>query len=196
MEIYYTTQKMNKTRQYLTIAFLLIQSISYSQTLDDRKTSIFPNDGPTATDLTNFSYTDSYVASNSFWASPFTEDHVYHARLKYTNANADQSYELRVGKGGQIYSFLTSAGLSTSKLGEASDHKFINQTWPVLEPMRSCVPPTVVPITDTSNLHFVEALSRQNSSFRCGSQEPAGRCLHSHNAPRDTRRQTSEDEVI
>lgn len=84
---------------------------AFSQTLDERKTNIFPNDGPTPYDLTGFSFTDNYVASNSFWASPFTEDYVYHARLKYDHpANPDMSYELRLGKGGHIYSFLTSAG--------------------------------------------------------------------------------------
>ena len=101
---------------YLKLVFtvtliIFFQLGSYCQILDHRKTNIFPDDGPTPTDLSNFTFTDSYIASNSYWAAQFTEDYVYHAQLKYTHpTNPDQSYELRVGKGGHIYSFLTSAG--------------------------------------------------------------------------------------
>lgn len=82
-----------------------------AQTLEQGKTDVFPDDGPAAYDASGFTFTDTYVASNSFWASPFDESEVYHARLKYDHpTNSDKSYELRVGKGGHIYSFLTSAG--------------------------------------------------------------------------------------
>jgi hypothetical protein len=94
-----------------SLLVIIVSYISFGQTLDQRKTDIFPNDGPAPTDASNFTFTDSYVASNSFWAAQFTEDHVYHAMLKYTHpTNSDMSYELRVGKGGHIYSFVTSAG--------------------------------------------------------------------------------------
>ncbi len=94
-----------------TILFLLINIESNSQSLDYLKTNIFPDDGPTPIDTSGFSFTDNYIPSNSYWASPFTEDYVYHARLKYNHpTNVDKSYELRLGKGGQIYSFLTSSG--------------------------------------------------------------------------------------
>ncbi len=81
------------------------------QNLDSLKTAIFPDNGPAAFDASNFSFTDTYIPSNSFWASPFPESDVYHALLKYDHpSNPDQSYELRIGKGAQIYSFLTSSG--------------------------------------------------------------------------------------
>jgi hypothetical protein len=104
--------KMNYPKVALATVFLLLNYFSvYSQVIDSLKTSIFPNTGPTPTDTTGFSFTDSYVPSNSYWASPFTEDYVYHARLKYQHAtNSNKSYELRLGKGGQIYSFVTSSG--------------------------------------------------------------------------------------
>lgn len=93
------------------VSVLFIPILLYSQSLDQRKCAIFPDNGPAPYDITGFSFTDSYVPSNSFWASPFTEDFVYHARLKYDHAtDIDKSYELRVGKGGHIYSFITSSG--------------------------------------------------------------------------------------
>ena len=99
-----------KTLFSLTLLFISYLS-SFGQTLEFQKTNIFPDDGPTPTDVSGFSFTDTYIPSNSYWASPFTEDHVYHARLKYDHpTNPDNSYELRLGKGGQIYSFLTSSG--------------------------------------------------------------------------------------
>lgn len=103
---------MNYQKVALAAIFLLLSYFNvYSQVLDSLKASIFPNTGPTPTDVTGFSFTDNYVPSNSYWASPFTEDYVYHARLKYQHAtNSDKSYELRLGKGGQIYSFVTSSG--------------------------------------------------------------------------------------
>ena len=84
---------MNNIKAILPIVLvILFQLGTYSQTLDYRKTNIFPDDGPTPTDVSNFSFTDSYVPSNSYWASPFTEDYVYHARLKYTHStNSDKS---------------------------------------------------------------------------------------------------------
>lgn len=91
--------------------FLSLPILLFSQSLDQRKCNIFPDDGPAAFDMSGFNFTDNYIPSNSFWASPFTEDYVYHARLKYDHAtDVDKSYELRIGKGGQIYSFLTSSG--------------------------------------------------------------------------------------
>ena len=103
---------MNHPKVAFALLLLLCSHFdSYGQVIDSLKASIFPNTGPTPTDMTGFSFTDSYVPANSYWASPFTEDYVYHARLKYQHAtNSDKSYEFRLGKGGQIYSFVTSSG--------------------------------------------------------------------------------------
>lgn len=100
------------TKLLFSLTLLFISClVSFGQTLEFQKTNIFPDDGPIPTDASGFSYTDTYIPSNSYWASPFTEDYVYHARLKYDHpTNPDNSYELRLGKGGQIYSFLTSSG--------------------------------------------------------------------------------------
>jgi hypothetical protein len=101
-----------KYQNILLVSFFLISShLVFSQNLDSLKTSIFPDDGPAILDNSGLSFTTNYVPSNSFWASPFPESDVYHALLKYDHpSNPDQSYELRLGKGGQIYSFLTSSG--------------------------------------------------------------------------------------
>ena len=92
--------KMNFHPRLCSIAcFLSLPILLFSQSLDQRKCNIFPDDGPAAFDMSGFNFTDNYIPSNSFWASPFTEDYVYHARLKYDHAtDVDKSYELRSGK--------------------------------------------------------------------------------------------------
>lgn len=121
---------MSHTRTLLSLCLLLISYLtSFAQTLEFQKTNIFPDDGPTPTDASGFSFTDSYIPSNSFWASPFTEDYVYHARLKYDHpTNPDNSYELRLGKGDQIYSFLTSSGETVPPQYPASA-PWVDEVW-------------------------------------------------------------------
>lgn len=102
---------MNLKKSLLILLLLFITIGLYSQNLDSLKSNVFPNNGLTPFDITGFTFTNNYIPSNSFWASPFTEDYVYHAQLAYTHStNLDKSYEIRIGKGGHIYSFLTSSG--------------------------------------------------------------------------------------
>ncbi len=91
---------------------LFLPLLGYSQ-LDSLKTSVFPDDGPTPYDMNGFTFNPSYVPSNSYWAAVFPETEVYHSLFKYEHSsNPDKSYELRIGKGGNIYSFIGSFGES------------------------------------------------------------------------------------
>lgn len=56
-----------------------------------------------------FSITDNFINSGSTWEIDWDENLIFNSLLQYTNNNnPDQSYELRLGKGGQVYSFKTS----------------------------------------------------------------------------------------
>ena len=57
------------------------------------------------------SLTDQYTASQSSWnLSSNDEKNVYLARMKFDNDDAKQSWDLRIGKGGQIYSHKSGFG--------------------------------------------------------------------------------------
>ncbi|MDW5290823.1 T9SS type A sorting domain-containing protein [Formosa sp. PL04] len=58
------------------------------------------------------SFTTAYSPSNSYWIDPTAadEEHVYLAKLQHSAATAANSWELRIGKGGQMYSFKSAYG--------------------------------------------------------------------------------------
>ncbi len=85
----------------------------FSQNLDSLKTAVFPDDGLAPFETSPLTFTKDYLPSNSFWASPFPESTVYHSLLKYEHpTDPNHSFEIRVGKGGNIYSFIGSFGES------------------------------------------------------------------------------------
>lgn len=53
------------------------------------------------------SFSLDYSPSESYWLdpTPTDEEHVYLAKLQHVAATAENSWELRIGQGGQIYSF-------------------------------------------------------------------------------------------
>jgi len=56
-----------------------------------------------------FLLSETYSNSGSSWEIDWTEDLIFQTLLKYEdNNNPNQSYELRMGKGGLVYSFRTS----------------------------------------------------------------------------------------
>jgi hypothetical protein len=78
---------------------------------NDKLTNVFPENGLVIQDNSNFNYTLIYSNSGSAWSVPWSETNVYDALLSYTSSsNPNHSYEMRIGKGGQIYSFITSSG--------------------------------------------------------------------------------------
>lgn len=58
------------------------------------------------------SFTTNYSSSGSYWLDPTPADeaHVYLAKLQHDASTAANSWELRIGKGGQIYSFKSAYG--------------------------------------------------------------------------------------
>lgn len=94
-----------------SIKILLINIItlfyhcSYSQSNNEKLCSIFLPSNQIASQNGSLTFDTTYTPSESNWKIDWTESHVYHQLIKYSNSNPNQSFELRLGKGGQIYSF-------------------------------------------------------------------------------------------
>ena len=99
-------------KSFLIIQLLFIISIGWSQSASQKGlTAVFPADGPAPLSASGFSFSQDYTPSGSSWAVTWGENRVFEALFKYENpTNPNENYELRLGKGGQIYSFITSTG--------------------------------------------------------------------------------------
>jgi len=73
----------------------------YNESLCD----VFQSSGPLSIQSGSLTFDTTYNPSGSSWELDWNETHVYQQLIKYTNSNPNQSFELRIGKGGQIYSF-------------------------------------------------------------------------------------------
>lgn len=107
--------------EYLEVASKLEQNFNYAdpvlftrlpiEALDSSLFKFIPTveygDVMQASDSTTF--TTEYQPSDSYWAAHCNEEDVYLARLKHS-AGIDDSWDLRIGKGGQIYSFIGAYG--------------------------------------------------------------------------------------
>lgn len=90
----------------VSLTILLIVTIALSQTYQRELFQVLEDDGPTPTNSGSFHFDSSYVPSGSVWELDWSEDVVFNKLLRYTDPNTENcSYELRMGKGGQIYSF-------------------------------------------------------------------------------------------
>jgi len=97
---------------FLTYMSLLFQ-IS-AQNTDSLISSLYFNDGLSILDSNGFNFNLSYYPSTSDWGiDSFPESIVFDAELSYENIlDSTQSYQIRIGKGGQLYSFRGSFGES------------------------------------------------------------------------------------
>ena len=108
---------MNSTRIKPILITLLYSILGQAQTYNQQLAAIFEAVGPSATETTGYNYTTAYSSSTSHWELDWDESHVFHNLISYTDPdNPHQSYELRMGKGGQIYSF---KGVGVGGFGEA-----------------------------------------------------------------------------
>ena len=94
---------MNKVIFY--ILFLIVIQRGLCQSYNQKITSFFQDNGLESTGGGTFNFTTNYSSSNSTWQLDWDESHVFQSLMSYTdNSNTNQSFELRFGKGGQIYS--------------------------------------------------------------------------------------------
>ena len=97
---------------------------SLCQDIDSLLTKMPFNSNVEMLDTNGFNFTKNYSNSASLWTiDSFPESIVFQAEMTYDNSdNPSQSYKIRIGKGGQIYSF-------TSLFGESVPPQWVNPNW-------------------------------------------------------------------
>ena len=75
-------------------------------------------------DSSGFNFTKNYTYSNSFWAiDSFSESSVFKAEMSYvSNIDTTKNYNIRIGKGGQLYSF-------RGNFGESVPPQWVHPNW-------------------------------------------------------------------
>ena len=111
-------------RKFIFIIPCLYSLSTFSQNLDSLLCTPYINSGQFISNTGNQSFISTYSASGSTWAvDSFPESMVFHAQLDYTDpTDSAQSYSLRIGKGGNIYSF-------RGAFGESVPPQWRNPNW-------------------------------------------------------------------
>ena len=97
--------EMKNTLITTTILFFIVTSCLWGQTYQQKLADVFLSNGPAATETTGYNFSTAFSNSGSDWELDWDETYVFDKLITYTDPNEDRSYELRMGKGGQIYSF-------------------------------------------------------------------------------------------
>ena len=107
----------------LTFLFLFARNTEAQNTQQLLTKFYFESDLPIL-DSSGFEYSDVYSQSGSSWAiDSFPESVVFHNRMSYQNSiNPNSSYDIRIGKGGQLYSF-------RGAFGESVPPQWVNPNW-------------------------------------------------------------------
>lgn len=101
---------MNKKLVVISCVFF-IASLSWSQNHQQKLADVFLEDGPNHTETSGYSFNGFYSNSGSFWQLDWPETYVFDKLIAYNDpSNPDKSYQMRLGKGGQIYSFKSAFG--------------------------------------------------------------------------------------
>ena len=88
------------------LSCIIFFTLLLSNNKDSLLTNVFFSSNLNIIDLNEFNFTYDYNPSNSYWALSFEEDVVFKSMLQYDNLiDESKSYVMRIGKGGQIYSF-------------------------------------------------------------------------------------------
>ena len=115
---------MKKADLYLFLLLFLFAQNVCAQNADSLLTKFYFESGLPIIDSTGFDYSDDYSQSGSSWAiDSFPESVVFHNQMSYqSTTNPNTSYDIRIGKGGQLYSFRGS-------FGEAVPPQWVNPNW-------------------------------------------------------------------
>ena len=107
----------------LTFLFLFARNAE-AQTPQELLTKFYFESDLPILDSSGFEYSDTYTNSGSIWTvDSFPESVVFHNRMSYQNSiNPNSSYDIRIGKGGQLYSF-------RGTFGESVPPQWVNPNW-------------------------------------------------------------------
>ena len=106
-----------------TLLFLVTQNTE-AQIEDSLLTKFYFDSDLPILDSSGFDFVDVYSPSGSSWAiDSFPESVVFHNQMSYQNSiNPNTSYDIRIGKGGQLYSF-------RGVFGESVPPQWVNPNW-------------------------------------------------------------------
>jgi hypothetical protein len=99
--------RSKRTGILFSIYLVMLVSNAISQNMDSLRSTVFFNCKIGLLDQSGFVFSKNYSASGSSWKiDSFPERVVYLAELRSSNSlNHNQSFQIRIGKGGQLYSF-------------------------------------------------------------------------------------------
>jgi hypothetical protein len=103
--------------------FFIIQNVIAQNTQQLLTKFYFESDIPLL-DSNGFTFSDTYTNSGSIWTvDSFPESVVFHNQISYQNSTDPyKSYDIRIGKGGHLYSF-------RSSFGESVPPQWVNPNW-------------------------------------------------------------------
>jgi hypothetical protein len=110
LKINYLLSIMNKRAALYMSLFVLISPIC-AQNSPEELFAVFSEQEITTDTNGSFVFSTDYSNSGSHWEVDWSETHVFLNMMKYTHpTNINKSFELRLGKGAQVYSFKSSFG--------------------------------------------------------------------------------------
>ena len=102
-------------KNILYLLFFLSSPTLLAQNTDRLLTSVFSPNALCPTDKKYYNFTEEYSPNASTWAisEVFSDSIVFQAEMKYQHpGDPTKSYQMRIGKGGQIYSLRSAFGES------------------------------------------------------------------------------------
>ncbi len=102
-------------KNILYLLVLLYSPILFAQNTDSLLTSVFTANKLNTTDKNNYNFSKEYSPNGSTWAisEVISDSIVFQAEMEYQHpTDSTKSYQLRIGKGGQIYSLRSAFGES------------------------------------------------------------------------------------
>ena len=120
----YTYKTQMKSLFPLFLFGLLIVKNTQAQNSEQLLTDFYFDSSLPLLDSSGFNYTADYTLSSSSWAiDSFPESVVFQKQLSYENTlDPSTSYDIRIGKGGQLYSF-------RGVFGESVPPQWVNPNW-------------------------------------------------------------------
>ena len=108
--------------------------------LDKQLVDVFQASSLQTLENTNAIFQESYNPSGSSWAVSFDESHVFRSLLKYDHPTSQsKSYEMRIGKGGQVYSLKGAFGESVppqwrnpNNIYDGDDAPWMDEVWQIV----------------------------------------------------------------